>query len=172
MTNQNARRGFTQIKRVGQALPDNAPAKGHLAAFTLIELLVVVLIIGILAAVAVPQYQKTVEKARVAEAVTLLNAMDKAQQVCVLEHGAEACVGKNFWENSTFEPPTSLLDEDKCLDTAPCFHTKNWEFWSEDSLYARRIKNGELENDFHLVVSHLNNTPLQCLGNCPSSLGI
>lgn len=55
--------------------------------FTLIELLVVVLIIGILSAVALPQYTKAVEKSRAAEALTLLSSLQKAVDVYVMETG-------------------------------------------------------------------------------------
>ena len=55
--------------------------------FTLIELLVVVLIIGILAAIALPQYKKAVLKSRTTQLVATVNALQRALDLYVLENG-------------------------------------------------------------------------------------
>ena len=88
----NNLRGRSRIKYGMTSLYNNA-------GFTLIELLVVVLIIGILAAVAVPQYQKAVEKSRVTQAYTLLSSIYPAQRTY-------------YWANGSFTKDLKELDVD------------------------------------------------------------
>ena len=59
-------------------------------AFTLVELLVVILIIGILAAIAVPQYQYAVLKSKYHTLMNMAKAVKNAQEVYFLQNGKYA----------------------------------------------------------------------------------
>ena len=81
--------------------------------FTLIELLVVVIIIAILAAIALPQYQKAVMKSRVAKIQTIMNTMDKVLSLYAEENGG----GQGFSVDKLSIDISGMFDsctEDRC----------------------------------------------------------
>ena len=176
MKKEDIRRGFTQIKNsrhaeldsasccnnessfqvTGEALNKDTFRAPLRSGFTLIELLVVVLIIGILAAVALPQYNKAVEKSRVAEARSMLNAIYKGYQLCVLQYGSDSdkCtfdtnnsgnINNNLLANMDISLPGEI--ETGCPDEASviCVNTKDWSYGTDSHTewYASRIQNNK-----------------------------
>ena len=92
--------------------------------FTLIELLVVVLIIGILAAVAVPQYKKAVMKSRYAKLKPLVNAIANAEEVYYWATGKYA-IDINDLTLDWPEIPTSSVSNNNGTD-----YTFSWGYCS------------------------------------------
>ncbi len=76
--------GISSLLKMKAAETPDTNARGWHQAFTLIELLVVVLIVGILSAIALPQYQKAVARTRATEALINLQNLYNAEKVYFL----------------------------------------------------------------------------------------
>src|SRR5262249_9394656 len=70
--------------------------------FTIVEMMVVIVIIGILAAIAVPTYSSYMSKSRVTEATTFLAAIKQRQEAYRSEFGRYCAVNGNDW--GTYNP--------------------------------------------------------------------
>lgn len=115
--------------------------------FTLIELLVVVLIIGILSAVALPQYQKAVLKSRLVNARIALSALEKAQQEYYLANGKYTADVSEL----SIEIPSIV----SCGATNFCSSAREqgvrleyvWDWWSEEERHrCIALENNTLAN--------------------------
>ena len=122
--------------------------------FTLIEMLVVVLIIGILAGIALPQYQMAVTKAKVASILPLMRRWYDALAEFKLQHG-------NYCPDDIGCPNASYLnanwpsdwDDGNCGDNSNCGN----DYWScfaceEPSCYVYCYHSLDSDNDFHILM--------------------
>ena len=86
------------------------------AGFTLIELLVVVLIIGILVAVALPQYQRALLKARYVQLMVVTKTMAESAQRSYLANGT----APQYWAEMDVELPAGCATSDAIGVTLNC----------------------------------------------------
>jgi prepilin-type N-terminal cleavage/methylation domain-containing protein len=91
--------------------------------FTLVELMIVVIIVGILAAVAIPMYQGATERAKASEAVAALGTIRGAMRVYYAEHGTY--VNANFIDGAQVTAGSVLDVSDNDLlgryFSSPCY---------------------------------------------------
>lgn len=136
-------------------------------AFTLIELLVVVLIIGILAAVALPQYEKAVEKARLTQLFVTAEAVAKAEQIYFLANGNYT----NDLTNLDIQVDTQKVGVGMGMENTQyplitfILHGKNsvlflYRFSTNGKILARKCRAGEDQKQlYHDICKNLTNDP-------------
>ena len=85
--------------------------------FTLIELMIVIAIIGILAAVAVPQYGQYTKRAKFSEVISATAPIKTAVSECIFDINLENIAGCGNLENAVPAAVNTANDPDTNVDT-------------------------------------------------------
>lgn len=121
--------------------------------FTLLELLVVVLIIGILAAIALPQYQKIITKSKAAQMYDAVSSFAKSSQIFYMTNGSY---------------PIKFDDLDitwnlKKINTSVCVTNTKVEVLQQDN-FEFVIDSGFSGNPYKIITARFRNGPYKCTG--------
>ena len=93
--------------------------------FTLIELIMVMIILGIMAAVAIPRYLETIEKSEVASEDAIVNNI-----MVALENFAQNKMlteGRRYWPDNPFDALVTK-PQTYSLDGTPCDEDNEWTY--------------------------------------------
>ncbi len=115
--------------------------KNRTRGFTLIELLVVVLIVGILAAVAVPQYHKAVEKSRMAGIWSNLGSLRKALAVAMMNPEQQTDEWHSSWSPANLDVEAGCISSSGsgCDVTCPSSAWSNCDYNTPSSLFGTSV---------------------------------
>ena len=122
--------------------------KNNKNGFTLIELIMVMIILGILAAVAIPRYLETIEKSEVASEDAIID------RICVaLENYAQQKMlteGRRYWPENPFEAlvtlPQTYTDDGNNCDTDNEWTFVNFYTADDNAEVSGRITHQRADN--------------------------
>ena len=112
--------------------------------FTLIEMLVVVLIIGIIAAIAFPQYEKVVEKTRAAQAMEVMRSIYQAAADYYLATGTYP----TSFDQLSIEMQWTGQDKWSDYDANDTRSNGEWSFQLYNSYDAKSLYMGRLTGKY------------------------
>ena len=116
--------------------------------FTLIELIMVMIILGIMAAVAIPRYLETIEKSEVAAEDAVVNNI-----MVALENYAQNKMlteGRRYWPTNPFDALVTK-PQTYTLDGTPCDTDNEWTFVEDasDGTFTGYISHQRADNSRH-----------------------